>query len=300
MNIDRTHSFPLGSRQASIYGFGYDQTNDRFLVPNVNKVNTYDKAVVSAARSYQRFDLAGISYVNQVGRRLGPLQLLVKGNRAYVFGGPSPRNGFSINRVNIFTWPDLQFIEQKILNTIGYNTAIIIDGRLFIPSNPSATNPIIERSLTTFDPTTSQFTLAGMAGDINFIYKDGDTIYAKGSSNNYAIAYSASGTANKNEILSKRINLDVTTRSDYRSMFSDNDYFYFGRISRSANTNGRYPVVFDAYSKTTRLRDTNGDFNTDMEYSSNSPQYSGANMIDSTMYASQPGYGRVFAFVKAV
>ena len=40
LNIDRTHSFPLGSRQANTYGFGRDATNDRFFVPNVNRVNT--------------------------------------------------------------------------------------------------------------------------------------------------------------------------------------------------------------------------------------------------------------------
>ena len=67
MDIDRTHSFPLGSRQASTYGFGYDQTNDRFFVPNVTRVNTYDKAVSQALRGYQRFDLMGLPRAGDIG-----------------------------------------------------------------------------------------------------------------------------------------------------------------------------------------------------------------------------------------
>ena len=87
------------------------------------------------------------------------------------------------------------------------------------------------------------------------MYLDNDILYVKygGSRGRSSVvhAYSAAGTGNKMSVTSNEI--DVGTSYDYGTMFSDDDYFYFGAIVNSI-------LSFHAYSKTTRLRDANGDF----------------------------------------
>ena len=130
------------------------------------------------------------------------------------------------------------------------------------------------------------------------LYEDAGTLYAKGQGQNTVRAYSTAGTTNKTASVSKEINLDGSTHSSVRCMFSDADYFYFGRtgaLDRSEN-----PVIFDAYSKTTRLRDTNGDLSFRFGNTDNNINYMGAVVHNSIVYVSIATTGQVFALVKAV
>ena len=282
MNIDRTHSFPLGSRQASTYGFGYDQTNDRFFVPNVTRVNTYDKAVSSAHRSYQRFDLAGISGINN----MSPRTLIVKGSIAYVFGWSSrAQDSNGLNVVNTYTWPDLRYITQTVVQNVGSSLGVLI-GELAYFVNGHTLRPLALSSFTATGSAIINF--QGQSGSINICYLDGTTIYIKSQNNSTVAAFSAAGTGSKTSITSMEIEL-IGSSLSANIMFADSEYFYFGR-----NINGN--LGFDAYSKTTRLRDTNGDFQTTISALTN---YS-ALFRDSILYVPATRHGRVYAFVKAV
>ena len=293
MNIDRTHSFPLGSRQASTYGFGYDQTNDRFLVPNVTRINTYDKTVVSAARSYQRFDLVGIPRATDIG----PTSFVVRGNRVFVFGEDSPQNDYDIITVKIYSWPDLRFIERRSVNSRADFGVINLNGRLFAPSNISNTT-LYEMSPTSFGRTGTSFQLSGLNGIWSVLYEDGGTLYAKTQSTTLVRAYSAAGTANKTSDSTKEITVSAENHTNIGCMFSDPDYFYFGRVGGSDGSQN--PLVFDAYSKTTRLRDVNGDLSFRMGFRALGTRWMGATVQDSIVYLSIAELGSVIALVKAV
>ena len=292
LNIDRTHSFPLGSRQGSTYGFGFDQPNDRFLVPNANRVNVYDRAVSGAHRSYQRFDLLQLGGQTDVG----PNTFLVKGNRAFLFGWTTPLDTFSFNTVKVYEWPSLRFIERR--TSLAFTPPItgrgvLIDGKAFFAAEQdyqrSSLNGV---SLSTFQQDGSVITLSGISFRvrIEFLYVDGDILYAKSESNRQVLAFSAAGTGNKNNIASMTINLSSTLHTQYRFMFADPDYFYFGR---PGNPSG---LSFDAYSKTTRLRDTDGDWSLP---TFSVPNNMGATTIDDVVYLMTSNWGQN-AYVKAV
>ena len=284
MNIDRTHSFPLGTRQGDNYGFGYDQTNDRFLVPNLNRVNTYDKTVVSAARSYQRFGLIGIPG----DPAFNPVSLLVKNDRAYLVGG----RGNNFQTVKIYSWPGLRFIETRnVSNSQLINTGIILDGRAFISSNSPPHNRLREISLSSFALTTTEIVLGSTVDGyyVDVIYEEDGTLYVKTDESAVVRAYSAAGTGTKTSITGKEITILGSNHSEYNAMFGDADYFYFCRNVRSQ-------LACDAYSKTTRLRDANGDFVID---SITPPPDMSAVVYDSIVFLPMGSLG-VSALVKAV
>ena len=295
MDIDRTHSFPLGTRQASTYGFGYDETNDRFLVPNVNRVNTYDKAVVSAARSYQPFSLMGIPRATDIG----PVSFVVKGDRAFLFGEDDPTNDYDLTTVKIYSWPSLRFIQRRNVPANADRAVINLNGRIFGFTSISGT-VLREISLASFEYTGTLFSLLGKTGTNQFIYEDAGTLYAKGEGDSIVRAYSAAGTTNKVEITSKRIILQSTSRVNhiaYKSMFGDADNFYFGR--RGEYTGSYYPLVFDAYTRQGGTRNASADLSFNVGLGTESHPWIGTVVIDSIVYISIPLQG-LTALVKAV
>ena len=174
--------------------------------------------------------------------------------------------------------------------------AINLNGRLFAPPGLSSFS-LREISTTDFSYLQTQFTLSGLSGAWSVLYEEGGTLYAKGTATNTVRAYSAAGTANKTSDTSKEI--IITNNHDrVKCMFGDADYFYFGRVG--AISGSTYPLRFDAYSKTTRLRDTGGDFSLDINYRSSSTFWMGATIRDSIVFLPIGIQGRMIALVKAV
>ena len=106
--VDRLTSFPLGVRQANVYGFGYNASSDRFYVPNFSTLNVYDKNVTGAAKTYQRFSLLDTPWSSD----LGPRTIAVIGDKLYTFGNSTSGNTDSLRAMRIYSWPQLGNIDR--------------------------------------------------------------------------------------------------------------------------------------------------------------------------------------------
>ena len=99
-------------------------------------------------------------------------------------------------------------------------------------------------SLATFSRTSETVSFSGLQSgvDLQLIYPDGTSLYAKDFNSANVRAYSAAGTGSKTEITGQRIALSSTYHGSYRIMFSDDTYFYFGRFASGG-------ISFEAYEK---------------------------------------------------
>ena len=295
LNIDRTHSFPLGSRQANTYGFGRDATNDRFFVPNVNRVNTYDKTVTGAARTWQPFNLLGTTLnVSSILNRAGGNTLLygfgfvVVGNRAFLIGSSSRRSPNQATQIAIFSWPDLSFIEQRFLGTHYRATSVKFDGKPFFQESTSTSSSLYrymrELSTSTYTISTSRgifLPALSSSGFYQWMFQDGDTVYLKNSRSVTLTAVSSAGTGTKTAIAGNTLAITDNTNST-RCGFADNENFYIGVWGPYSNQ-GTYPFLFNAYSKTGRTRNQSADWDTGIRSGSQESDFNSV-YIDGVLY----------------
>ena len=290
MSIDHTHSFPLGSRQASTYGFGYDETNDRFMVPNVTRVNTYDKAVVSTVRNW--VPMAGLNIPSRY-----PLGVEFLGAKLYVLRGtrnsdPAPES------LDVYSYPDFNFERRLTFSRGSLMEAFFeMDGRLW-GAGEGAPVPAVEI-----------FPLTGtLAGSAALSFNTGDSIadqnrnIISGSDDyiwfiirrNIKAFSKATIATNLSEVTAQSFSVDY---SSYRAGFIWNAHIYMWR-----NNNADHRFSFDAYDLSSKNRVSNQDFiidlpGVDLGISQGVP---GIKLIGNVLYISHSTSDTIYAFVRAV
>ena len=102
---------------------------------------------------------------------------------------------------------------------------------------------------------------ASNSGSYQWMFQDGDTVYLKNSQSAILTAVSSAGTGIKTAIAGNTLTITDNVTST-RCGFADNENFYIGVWGPYDSNQGRYPFLFNAYSKTGRTRNQSADWDT--------------------------------------
>ena len=289
-NRIKASSFPLGPRQTSSTGIGYNPTADKFYIGNQSRVNVYDKRVTGADRAWVRDD----AYDLVVGNRTnaGARSMIIVNDRLYMF----------YNRyLTTYSWPTMVYISQVRLATeFNSDDNIFYWNGHFYGRNGNTT--FREFSISTGDAVGSNviFASIGHISDERQAWVDSETshVYIQGSNITRAYPLPATGRITSPAIAetpSRRI-------TGVGGAFFIHNGFVFIRWTYSDQT-----WRFRAYNKTNGQRAADEDFEIDVgrDYSSN---LYGFYLHQDVLYADmaryytnerQEYYGAI-AFVRAV
>ena len=137
-----------------------------------------------------------------------------------------------------FSWPRLDFISAQTTSfwSSHSNLGVMIDEvAFFCLASSAALNQLaqFDISSTTYAPSLGSGTITLSANSstalMDVLFVDSGYLYAKSRDSNIVRAYSAAGTGSKSEVTTENITLGMATHAFVKLMFSDSDYFYFGR-----------------------------------------------------------------------
>ena len=133
-----TTTFPLGSRQSTPSGIGYNDSSDKFYLASNQRVNVYDKRVTGAVKTWLHDSVFDIT-TNAGNAQVHLIKIV--GNRLYMW---------SIARISIYSYPNLVAISSTSLASgANDNKGFYWNGSFYIQTGT--------RTIREFSPTTGEF-----------------------------------------------------------------------------------------------------------------------------------------------
>ena len=247
------NSFPLGSRQATPTGLGFDESSDKLYVANNQRVNVYDKTVTGAVKTWLNDRLFNITTVTDRRTARG---IEIIGNRLYLV---------SDQYVQIYSYPNMVNISSiSMPSGIFYPHANFVwNGSFYIMQNK-----LREYSPTTGEWIGAEITLTGQ-NTSGYFWADTETnkLFSFNSSRQL-ITYPlpATGKITATTLASTVVSTEINIDSN-RAFFERNGFLY------SQYTQGTTFFSYRAYDKTTGARNSDEDFTIALDNSNNDRAY---------------------------